>query len=232
MLHADASADVRKLVVGVVELEQGRRGAAAGAAAGADSRHARREQRLVVKRAMLSATNLLRPALALLAAQAAPPSRAARGARGPRSASCAPCSRLLGARGQGAGDSVRTHALKFAETLVLAFTPGPADAGEPWSVALLADDAHPLLKCAELAAAAEETLQLLLGRLRGALTATLALVLVAERSPSRSAASGRPRSRGSRRRCATSSGASRPARSRASSASNWRRSSRRCGRPC
>ena len=126
---------------------------------------------------MLSATNLLRPALALLAAQAAPVAAPLAALWATLGELRAHLLGLLAPEGK-ANDSVRTHALKFAETLVLAFTPGPADAGEPWSVALLADDAHPLLKRAELAAAAEETLQLLLGRLRGALTATLALVLV------------------------------------------------------
>ena len=140
------------------------------------------ESPAVVKRAMQTLTALYRPALALLAQQ-----------RGPVPPELLEMSELLGelkaqmlsalemSAEMSASDAVRTNALKFAVSLVLAFCSqegASADgASAAWSVAQLGAG-HALLKAEVLRAEGEALLQQLLLLLRQPLSSTVLMVLM------------------------------------------------------
>jgi len=136
------------------------------------------ESPAVVKRAMQTLTALYRPALALLAQQ-----------RGPVPPELLEMSELLGelkaqmlsALEMSASDAVRTNALKFAVSLVLAFCSqegASADgASAAWNVAQLGAG-HALLKAEVLRAEGEAMLQQLLLLLRQPLSSTVLMVLM------------------------------------------------------
>jgi hypothetical protein len=135
------------------------------------------ESPAVVKRAMQTLTSLYRPALALIAQQ-----------QGPVPPELLEMWELLGelkahmlsSLEMSASDAVRTNALKFAVSLVLAFcSQEGADGAAPaaWSVAQLVAG-HALLKAEALREEGDALLQQLLLLLRQSLSSTVLMVLM------------------------------------------------------
>ena len=134
------------------------------------------ESPAVVKRAMQTLTSLYRPALALIAQQ-----------RGPVPPELLEMWELLGelkaqtlsSLQMSASDAVRTNALKFAVSLVLAFCSqeGADGASAAWSVAQLVAG-HALLKAGALREEGDALLQQLLLLLRQPLSSTVLMVLM------------------------------------------------------
>ena len=134
------------------------------------------ESPAVVKRAMQTLTSLYRPALALIAQQ-----------RGPVPPELLEMWELLGelkaqtlsSLQMSASDAVRTNALKFAVSLVLAFCSqeGADGASAAWSVAQLVAG-HALLKAGAMREEGDALLQQLLLLLRQPLSSTVLMVLM------------------------------------------------------